>query len=97
MNYSVFYSDEDDVASPDLLWPMGDYTYPYFPVPQDTLPGPITDPGPSTAGSYVPDFNAADDAAFSQPPTTEMGEFADLPTQEDFTNEVSSRYVGTST
>ena len=81
MNYTVFYSNEDNVASPDLLLPMGDNTYPYIPVPQNTLPGPITDPGPSTSGSYVPDFNAADDAANSLALTTEMGAFADLPTQ----------------
>ena len=90
MNYSVFYSDEDDVASPDLLCPMGDYTYSYLPVPQHTLPEAVTARGPPTAGSYVPDFNAADDATNSLALTTEMGAFADLPTQADSTNEVSS-------
>ncbi|KAF8504851.1 hypothetical protein F5888DRAFT_1659093 [Russula emetica] len=72
---------------------MGDYPYyPYPPVPQSTYPDLVSASGyPSTAGTYLPDylpnFNAADDAAFSLAPTTEMRAFANLPTQGDFTNQ----------
>jgi len=63
---------------------MGDYPYyPYPPVPQSTYPDLVSASGyPSTAGTYLPDylpnFNAADDAAFSLAPTTEMRAFANL-------------------
>jgi hypothetical protein len=40
---------------------------------------------------YLPEFNAADDAAFKPPPTTEMGAFTNLPTQLDHTDQVSER------
>jgi hypothetical protein len=43
--------------------------------------------------SEVPDINAADDAAFSVAPTAEVGVFASLPAQADFTSQVSSQYV----
>ena len=96
MNNSVSLSNDDEVASatwPDPLGAMGDYPYySYIPVPQDAYPGVSA---PSTAGSYIPDFDAADDAAFSLAPTTEMGAFGNLPTQVDFTShQVSSQCVG---
>jgi hypothetical protein len=47
--------------------------------------------------SKVPDFNTADDAPLSLAPATEMGALANLPTQADFTSQVSSQYVGKST
>ena len=77
-------------------WAMGDYLYePYLSVPQSTYPDPVPAPGyPSPAGSFVPEFNAADDAAFSLAPTSEMESFA-LPVQADFENQVSSQCVGT--
>ena len=102
MNYYGSYSNKDDVASatwPDH-WAMGDYLYPNISVPQSTYPDPVLGGYPSTAGSYIPNFNAADDAAFSLAPTTEMEEFANLPIQadfRDFTNQVSIRCVRTST
>ena len=98
MNYyskSSQASNTDDVAF--ATWPnpgaMGDNLYyPNLLVPQSTYP----DPGYHSR-SYVPDFNAADDAAFSPAPSTELGAFTDLPMQADFTNQVSSQCVGTST
>ena len=103
MNYSVSYSNMDEAASMTLPdpWAMGDYLYdPSLLVPQNTYPDPVSAPGyPPTAGLYVPDFNP-DDAAFSLAPTTEMGAFANLPLQADFTNfanQVSSQCVETST
>ena len=77
---------------------MGDYLYdPYLSEPQSTYPGPVSVPGyPSAAGSYVPDFNPANDAAFSLALSTEMGAFA-LPVQADLINQVSCQCVGTST
>jgi hypothetical protein len=100
MNSSEAYSSnskKDGVASatwPDPLSAMGHYPYYSYPsVPQGTH----LDLGyPSIAGSYIPGSNAADDAAFSLAPTTEMGAFANLPTQVDFTNHVSNRCAGTS-
>ena len=99
MNNSDSYSNKDDVASAtwsNPLWASGGYPYPS--VPQNTHPGLVSAPGyPSTAGSYVPDFNATDDAAFSLAPTTELGAFVNPRTQADFTNQVSSQCVVTST
>jgi hypothetical protein len=102
MNNSESYSNKDDLASatwPNPLWAMGDYPYhPYPSVPQSTHLDLVSDPGyPSTAGTYVPDFNVANDAAFSLAPATEMGAFADLLTQLDSINQVSNQRVGTST
>jgi len=79
-------------------WAMGDgyLSYPNLSVPQSTYP--VSGPG-YTAGPHVPDLSAADDAAFSLAPTTEMGAFANLPLQADFsnfTNQVSNQCVGTS-
>jgi hypothetical protein len=101
MNYSGSYSNTDDFASATWPnpWAMGDYAhYPNLSVPQSTYPDPVSAPGyPSTAGpNHVPDFNAADDAALSLAPTAEMGAFA-LPIQADYTNQVSSQCVRTST
>ena len=75
---------------------------PYPSVPQSIHPDQVFTPGYPTFRSHVPDFNAADHAGLSLPPTTEMGAFAnmpslDLPQQVDFTNQVSSQCVGTST
>jgi hypothetical protein len=96
MSNSTSYSNKDDLASatwPGPLWAMGDHPYyPYPSVPQSTNPD-----YPSIAGSYVPGFNAADDAALSLVPTTEMGVYASPPTELDFTNLVSNQCVGTST
>jgi hypothetical protein len=102
MNNSDSYPNKDGVVSatwPDLLCAMGDYPYyAYRSVPQSTYPGRVYAPGyPSTSRSFIPDLNAANDAAFSLAPTTEMGAFANLPTQADCTSQVSSQYVGTST
>jgi hypothetical protein len=102
MNSSESYSNKDDLAlatPPDPVWAIGDYPYhPYPSVPQSTHLDLVSDPGyPSTTGSYVPDFNAAGDAAFSLTPTTKMEAFVNLPTQLDFTNQVSNQCVGTST
>jgi hypothetical protein len=41
---------------------------------------------------YLPEFNAADDASFEPPPTTEMGAFTNLPTQLDHTDQVSEQW-----
>jgi hypothetical protein len=94
MNYPTSYPNTDEVASAtwtDPLWALGYQYDPNFPVPQSTYPGAISAPGYlSTPGSYVPNFNAVDEAAFSTTPTAEMGEFA-LPIQADFTNQVSSK------
>ena len=99
MNNSDSYSNKDDVASAtwsNPLWALGDY--PYLSVPQNTHPGLVSAPGyPSTAASYVPNINATDDAAFSLGPTTKTGAFENLRTQVDFTNQVSSQCVVTST
>jgi hypothetical protein len=102
VNNSDFYPNKDNATSatwPDLLSATGDY--PYYPdlsVPQSTHLDLVSDPGyPSTTGSYVPDFNVADDAAFSLAPTTEMGAFTNLLTQLDFTIQVSDQCVGTPT
>ena len=75
---------------------------PYPSVPQSTYPDQVFASGCPTVGSYVPDFNTANYAAFSRPPATEMGAFANLPQldlqpQADFTTQVSSQCVGTST
>jgi hypothetical protein len=107
MNYPVSYSNMDDAAVAASMtlpdpWAMGD-NYLYYPslsVPQSTYPDPVSGLGYPTAGPYVPDFSAAGNAAFSLAPTTEMGAFANLPIQADFTNytnQVSSQCVGTST
>ena len=99
MNHSEYYSNKDIASEtwPNLLCAMGDY--PYYPsVPQSTHPDQLFAPGHPTVGSYVPDFNPADYAAFSLPPTTEMGAFANLPPpQVDFTNQVSGQCVEMST
>ena len=103
MNYPVSYSNMDNAQTSSMTlpdpWAIGDdYLYPNFPVPQGTYPDTIS--GYPTAGAYVPDLSAADDAAFSLAPTTEMGAFANLPPQADFTNfvnQVSSQCVGTLT
>ena len=60
MNNSESFSNliKDDLTS--ATWP---YPYPYTSVPQSTYPDWVPDGYPSTAGSYVPDSNAADDAA----------------------------------
>ena len=99
INNSDSYSNTDYVAPatwPIPLWAMGDYPYYlHSSVPQSTYPGLVSAPGhPSTAGSYIPDFKATDDVAFSLPPTTEMGAFANLPTQVDSTNPVSVNVLG---
>jgi hypothetical protein len=101
MNYTESDSNRDDLASatwPGPLWVMGDYPHhPYPPVPQNIHPDSVSDPGyPSTSGTYVPGLNAANDAALTFAPTSEMGSLADLPTQLDFTNLVSDQCVGTS-
>ena len=101
MNYSESsYSNNDDIASTTgpNPWAMGNYLYsPYLLVPQSTYPDPVFAPGyPSPTGSYVPNFNAANDAAYSLAPTSEMGAFA-LPIQADFINQVGSQCVGTLT
>jgi len=85
MNHSEYYSNEDEV--PPATWPdgwtysrednalydMGDFSsYPSSSVPQSTYPEQVFGPEYPTVGSYVPDFNAADYAAFSLDPTTEM-------------------------
>ena len=95
MNNSDSHSNKDGVVSatwPDSLCAMGDYPcyYPYGSVPQSTYPDLVSAPG-------YPDINAANDAAFSLAPATEMGALANLPTQADFTSQVSSQYVGKST
>jgi hypothetical protein len=92
MNYTT-YPNTDEVASAtwaDPLWALGYQDDPSLPVPQSTYPDVISAGYLSTAGSYVPNFNAVDEAAFSTTPTTEMGEIA-LPIQADFTNQVSSK------
>lgn len=97
MNNPDSYSNKDNIASAtwsDPLWAMGDYLYPYLSVPQSTHPDPVSAPEyPSTARSYVPDFNAANDAAFSLAPTIEMGAFSNLPTQVNSTNPVSDKVL----
>jgi len=94
MNNSDSHSNKDGVVSatwPDSLCAMGDYPYyAYGSVPQSTYPDLVSTPG-------YPDINTANDAAYSLAPATEMGALADLPTQADFTSQVSSQYVGTST
>jgi hypothetical protein len=51
-------------------------------MPKSTYPDLVSAPGyPTTAGSFVPNFNTANDAAFSLAP--EMGALANLPTQAD--------------
>ena len=98
MNNSDSYSSKDDVSSatwPDPVWPMGDYSYyPHPSVPQNVHLGLVSALGSSAAGSHVPDFNAANDAAFSFAPTTEMGAFANLLKQLD---QVCYQGVGSST
>ena len=100
MSNSESYSNKDDVSS--ATWPIplcatGDYPYAYLSVPQSTHPDLVSAPGSSTATSYVPDFNAAYDAAFSLIPTTEMGTLANMVSQSDFTNLVSNQCVASST
>jgi hypothetical protein len=95
MNYPGSYSNMDEFASatcPDPLWAFGNYQYdPYLSVPQSTYPGPVSDPAyHSTAGTFVPDFHAVDEAAFSLTPTAEMGSFA-LPIQGDFSSQVRNQ------
>jgi len=104
MNYSGSYSNMDDTAFMTLPdpWAVGDdyLSYPSLSVPQSTYPDTVSGPGYPTDGQYVPDLSAADDAAFSLPPTTEMGAFANLPLQADFSNftyQVSNQCVGMST
>ena len=86
MNNPDSYPNKDGVSSATWHIPLcatGDYPYPYLSVPQSTHPGLVSGPGSSTATPYVPNFNTADDAAFSFAPTTEMGAFADLLAQLD--------------
>lgn len=85
---------QDDVASapwPDFPWAMGDYSH--TSVPQNTHLDLIPTPGYlSTAGPYVPDFNATDYATFTLSPATEMGMFTNLPTtQVDYAYRVSNQ------
>ena len=97
MNYSEPYTNKDDLTSE--TWPGSLWDYQYCPqpsVPQSTHPDLVSGPEYHTSGSY-PDFNTADDAAFSLAPMTEMGAFANLPTQLDVTNKVSNQCIGTST
>ena len=95
MYNSESYSNNDDVASaswPDPLWTMGDY--PDVPVLQDTQLDLISTEGyPSTASPYIPDFNTADDPAFTLAPTTELGAFTNPQTQVDHTYQVSIQRV----
>jgi hypothetical protein len=95
MNTSESHSNKDELTSaiwPSPLWAMGDASYPYSPVPQSTHPDLVSGPGyPSTAGTYLPGFNAAEDGAPSVAPTPEMGAFADLLTQLDGTDQVSNQ------
>ena len=49
---------KDDLTS--ATWP---YPNPYTSVPQSTYPEWVSDGYPTTAGSYIPNFNAVDDAA----------------------------------
>ena len=97
------YSNVDDASSMTLPdhWAMGDdFIYPNTLVPQSTYPDPVSGSGYPSAGAYVPDLSAADDAAFSPAHTTEMGAFANLPLQADIsniTNQVSSQCVRTLT
>ncbi len=98
MNNSESHPNTDNVASGSLPWPdsfsaTGDY--PYVSAPQSTHPDLVSAPGYfPTSGSYIPDFNAAHDAAFTPTPTIEMGAFPNPPTQEvDHTYQVSKRHV----
>ena len=93
-----YYPNKDGVASfswPDPHWAVGGYPYhQHLSVPQSTHPELISAPGYASnvgwPGSYhVPDLNATNDGTFSLAPTIEMGAFANLPTQVDFTNPVS--------
>ena len=97
-SYSNLNNDDGATATWPNPWATGGYLYPSISVPQSTYPEipqePVLGGYPSTAGSYDPYFNAANDAAaFSLAPTTEMGAFANLPIQADYTNQVSSRCV----
>jgi len=103
MNNPEFYSNSDDVTSapwpnPPDPWAMGDYSY--TSVPQSTHPDFTSTPGYlSTAGGpYVPDFNAADDAAFTLALMTdsETGPFTNLPTRVDCAYRVSKQHISTS-
>ena len=62
MNNSESLSNliKDELTS--TTWP---YPCPYTSVPQSAYPDWVSDGYPSTTGSYVPDFNADDDAANS--------------------------------
>jgi len=87
---------QDHVASapwPDSPWATGDSS---TSVPQSTHPDLMSISGYlSTVGPYdVPDLNAADYAAFTLAPTTEMGIFTNLPTtQVDYAYQVSNQHV----
>jgi hypothetical protein len=104
MNTFEFYSNtntddvQDDVASaplPVFPWAMEDYSCTFL--PQSTHPDLIPTPGYlSTAGPYLPDFNATDYAALAPTPTTEMGMFTSLLTRQvDYAHPVSNQYVRT--
>ena len=96
MSYSMSYSGNGAVSSAATWpnpWTVEEYPHnQYLSVPQSTYPGHVSAPGyPFPAGTYIPDFNAAANAACSHTPTSEMGAFANLPVQADFTNQVSSK------
>jgi hypothetical protein len=100
MNNSDIQSKKDNVVS--VTWPdplSATVDSPYCPdilVPQSTHLDLVSDLGyTSTVGHYVPNFNAADDAAYPPAPTTEMGAFTDLLTQLDLTIQASNQCAGT--
>ena len=83
MNNSEFYTNKDGIASATWPDPVGDYPHPS--VPQGTHPDLVSAPEcPSTAGSYVPDLNAAGDVERV---------FADLLAQVDCVIQVSNQCV----
>lgn len=87
MNDSEFYSNKDDIAS--ATWPDPVGYYPHASVPQDH-PDLVSAPGrPSTARSYVPKLNAAEDA--------ELVMFDDVLTLVDCIIQVSNLCVVSST
>ena len=100
MNNSDSYTNKEYVTSsswPDPVCAMGDYpSYPHLSVPQSTQLDLLSAPGdPPTAGTHIPDFNAADDAEFSLAP--ELRAFADLIARLDYINQASDQSVESST
>ena len=85
-----FNSNDADAPWPIPLWaPEG---YVYTSASQGIYPDVTFAPESVPAGFDFPDFDAANDMAFAPAaPTTSMGAFTNLPTQQDYAYSVSKQ------